>query len=725
MQKHQTKLHNTSGFRRTPIALAIALSMAYVLPSHAQMNNTQQEAKNASQALPEVKVTGSGTQEMPSEGSDSYTIRKSKSATKVNMSMRETPQSASVVTRAQMDDFRLNSANDVLNSTTGVVVEKIETDRTYYTARGFDITSFQVDGMGVPFTSVNAIGDNNTAIYDRVEVIRGANGLAQGTGNPSATVNFVRKRPTDAFQASAGVSYGSWNTHRLDADISGPLTKEGNVRARFVAAEQAGDSYLDRYSTKKTVFYGIVEADITKSTMLTLGHSQQRNKSNGAMWGALPLFYTDGSPTHYDTSTSTAADWSYWNTTNKTTFAELSHRFNDAWQAKAVLTHKDIEGDSKLFYAYGTPDRITGLGLFSYPSSYNSSNRQDMADIQVSGKLALGGRKHDVVIGANVSRSKMAETSWYGTDIGTPLAYLSTWNGAYPEPAFNASTSGSNHTDRQSSLYAATRINLADNAKLIVGANATSVKSSGTSYGRDQYRSASDVTPYLGMIVDLSKNVSAYASYTEIFNPQYEIDINRQKLDPIQGTNYEVGLKSEWFDKKLNASLALFKTKQKNTAEFAGYLGADSYYRGVDTFSEGFEIDVAGKLTPRLEVSAGFTHLSIKDKDGNPARTYTPKNLFKISATYRVPAIEKLKVGANLIWRDDTYRDVSSPVITTIRQSAYALLNLMAKYDITDKISVTANLNNVTNKKYINSLYWEQGYYGAPINGSIALNWKY
>jgi len=145
----------------------------------------------------------------------------------------------------------------------------------------------------------------------------------------------------------------------------------------------------------------------------------------------------------------------------------------------------------------------------------------------------------------------------------------------------------------------------------------------------------------------------------------------------------------------------------------------------VEIFSEGFKTDVAAKLTPRIKIRTGFTHLSIKDKDGNPARTYTPKNLFKISGTYRVPEIEKLKVGANLTWQDDTYRAVTFPVTTEIRQSAYSLLNLMARYDFTDKISVIANLNNVGNQKYINSLYWEQGYYGAPINGSVALNWKY
>jgi outer membrane receptor for ferric coprogen and ferric-rhodotorulic acid len=103
----------------------------------------------------------------------------------------------SVVTHAKMEDFNLNTINDVLANTTGVTVEKVETNRTYYTARGFDITNFQMDGIGVPMTYSLQYGDIDMAMFDRVEIVRGANGLSSSTGNPSATVNFIRKRPTD------------------------------------------------------------------------------------------------------------------------------------------------------------------------------------------------------------------------------------------------------------------------------------------------------------------------------------------------------------------------------------------------------------------------------------------------------------------------------------------------------------------------------------------------
>lgn len=92
-----------------------------------------------------------------------------------------------------MDDFSLDDINAVLESTPGVTVEQIETDRTYFKARGFEITNFLIDGLGTPQTSGSIQGTLDTAIYDRVEIVRGANGMMTGAGNPSATVNMVLK----------------------------------------------------------------------------------------------------------------------------------------------------------------------------------------------------------------------------------------------------------------------------------------------------------------------------------------------------------------------------------------------------------------------------------------------------------------------------------------------------------------------------------------------------
>jgi outer membrane receptor for ferric coprogen and ferric-rhodotorulic acid len=149
-------------------------------------------------------------------------------------------------------------------------------------------------------------GDIDMALYGRVEVLRGADGLNAQTGNPSATVNFIRKRPTYQFQASGDISYGSWDTKRIDVDVSGPLNKAGTVAGRLVAVHEDGNSYIDRYQPTKDIVYGVVEANLTPSTLATVGFSYQKNHSRGAQWGGLPLLDADGSQLSYGVGASMA-----------------------------------------------------------------------------------------------------------------------------------------------------------------------------------------------------------------------------------------------------------------------------------------------------------------------------------------------------------------------------------------------------------------------------------
>lgn len=658
---------------------------------------------------------------------ESYAPKKAAGATRLELTPRETPQAVSTVTRAQMDDFELTSVNEVLETTPGVSVERVETDRTYYTARGFDITTFQVDGVGIPFVYGNVDGDLDTALYERVEVVRGATGLMSGTGNPSATVNFVRKRPTREFAAGVNFTAGRWDRQRAEVDVSGGLTGSGNVRGRLVSAYEQGESWLDRYELEKAVVYGVVEVDLGDNTLLTAGHSYQRNKPNSPLWGALPLYYTDGTPTNYDASTSTAADWANWSGKDQRSFIELMQDLGSGWQAKATATYQEGLQRAKLFYVYGTPDRATGAGLFAYPSRYDADTKQTLAEISASGPFSLWGREHQATVGVNWWESELVDISHYGQGIGTPLPPLETWNGDFPEPAFDAAVDGSRFTDEQTSVFAASRLQVTDAFSAIAGARLASGDSEGESYGASKATSYdNEFTPYAGLVYDLNDNHSLYASYTQIFAPQTEVDSSGNRLDPIEGSSVEAGFKSEFFADQLNTAIALFQSKQDNVAEFAGTdpVTAKDFYVGADGLeSQGVELEASGEAAPGLQLAAGYTWLEIEDAKGEEARTFTPKQMLRVAASYRLPQVEKLKLGASVNWQDDIYRDQGGGVTT--RQAAYARINLMARYDISKHLATTVNVNNVTDEKYLTSLYWEQGYYGAPRNASVTLSWKY
>ncbi len=702
------------GIRLTPLALAVA---CVTWPVSAA-------ADDAATALPTVVVSASSDLGETTEGSNSYTTGQSTTATRLRLTPRETPQSVTTVTRTRMDDFGLDNINDVLENTTGIHVEQVETDRTYYTARGFDITNFQFDGIGVPFSYGNVVGDIDTAIYDHIDVLRGANGLLSPSGNPSAAINFVLKRPTRERQASVGVTVGSWQNRRVDADVAGALNASGSVRGRVVGAYQDKESWLDRYGLQKDVFLGVIEADLGTRNVLSIGYSQQHNNADSPLWGALPLLDSTGKPTDFKTSTSNAADWAYWNGKTSRAIAELASDLGDGWESRVSLSRLQQRTQSKLFYVYGTPDPSTpGSDLYAYPSRYDALNTQLIADAYASGPFRLAGREHEAMFGLSASRSELKDVSHYGQGIGTELTWEQFLDGSYPEPTFDAAVNGSRFTDKQLGAYAAVRFNLSDRLKTLAGARLSDVDSSGENYGVDHRYGYRKTIPYAGVTYALDDKHMAYASYTGIFNPQTKFDRSGGRLAPTEGRNYEAGLKSALFARRLNTSLAVFKVDQKNYGFDDGFITGTftQAHKGVEANSTGYELDASGEALPGLQLAAGYTQLRIEDKDGRKFLANTPKRLLRTSASYRIPAVEQLKVGASVNWQDD----IRSENDARIRQNAYTLVNLMARYEFSPRVSATLNVNNVTDEKYLTSLYWDQSYYGAPRHANVTLNWTY
>ncbi|MDK8464742.1 TonB-dependent siderophore receptor [Marinobacter sp. SS13-12] len=717
-------------FRRKALFTAIVCA---TLPAFASAQDNQ---PTTLQALDVSAERG----QVSSESTGSYTSGATTTSMKMELGHRETPQAITVVTREQMDDFAQNDINDVLEGTTGVTVESVETDRTYYTSRGFDINNFQYDGVGLPAVYDNVQGELDTAFFDRVEVVRGANGLMAGSGNPAATVNFIRKRPTAQTNASVAVTGGSWDKKRIVGDVSGEVSESGAVRGRVVAGYEDKDSYLDRYSNEKQMFYGVLEADLTDTTLLTLGHSIQTSDTDSPLWGALPLFYTDGTATDFARSTSTASDWSYWDNTQHNSFVELQQELAGGWRAKGTVFRLENDSESELFYQYGTPDPQTGDGLLAYPSQYDLNVEQLVVDAYATGPFELANRTHELVLGATWSRSETVDESRYGQGIGNALPPLNEWDGNYPRPTFDNGVGGSDWTDRETATYAAARWTLTDNLTAITGVRLTWLDSKGTSYGAEKTTSYDAVeTPYAGLIYDLNDNHSVYASYTEIFTPQTELDINRDRLDPIDGVNYELGLKSEFLNDRVNTTVALFQTEQQNVAEVAGTFAGtpDAYYRGIDGLeSQGVELEFVGDVTDRIQLFAGYTYVDIEDADGNSAKPFVPEHLAQLRGTWKVPGVEGLELGSKVRWQSSISQDqgvattgpnAGAKIVT--EQESYAVVDLMASYDFARDWNATLNVNNVTDEKYIESLKKfgtsAQGFYGDPANASLTVSWVY
>lgn len=680
-----------------------------------------------------------------SEGSEDYGVKDQRTATRLPLSLRETPQSVSVVTRAQIEDFQLNDVNALLATVPGVNVLAGETDRVYYSARGFDIQTFQIDGVGQPFSFGIQTGSIDTAAYDRVEVVRGAPGLLSPTGNPSAVINFIRKRPYREFKVSGAAQYGSFDNLRLDGDVSVPLTKDGGIRARAVGSYLDTDSYLDRYRLRRWTGYGIVEADLGPNTVLSGGYGHQDHRSHGAMWGAIPLYYTDGTRIDFGRDSNYAPEWSSWGVVDRQIFGDLTHDLGNGWTAKLSVLRKATSEADTLFYIFGNPVRGAPggigtdadgkpVGIQSYPGAFKGEARNLTIDAYASGKVAVGGREHDVMFGVQRGAERYRQYSSYdqaAINVFLPLDTL--FDGTFPKPNFPTpyDLSLNSHTRRET-VYGLVRLNLADPLKVMLGGNLTHATSEGASYGTPTNYDNRRFLPFVGATYDLTSTISAYASYATIFNPQTQFDASNRLLAPITGDNLEAGLKGAWFGGRFNASAAVFQARQNNTAEVAGFdtvLGRQ-IYKGVDATSQGIEIEMSGQPAAGVQVTGGFTVMRVRGEDDQPVRTFVPRNTGRLNVTWSPEAFRQLKLGASVNYQSRFYfvpGAVSSTTGQPVRltQGDVATVDLVARYALTDHVAVSANLQNATNAKYLTALTFDQSRYAAPrtILGTVSVRY--
>jgi len=657
--------------------------------------------------------------------------RKSRGATGLELDVAETPQSISAVDRQQMDNFAAYSLNDALRLATGINVEEWETNRTNYMARGFEIKSTQIDGVGMPNDWGIVSGAMDAFGYEKLEVIRGANGLLTGVGNSAGTINYVRKRPTNDTRFSLSESFGSWDFKRGELDFSTPLSSDGRWAGRVAIAAEDKDSHVRGLSNRRAFAYGVIDGQIGERSTLTAGYSYQQANSDGAMWGALVLAYSDGTQAEFPRSASTAQDWTTWDDTNQTAFLEYSFAFADGWDLKASYNYRDFVEDTKMFYVYtlGGLDPDTNLGLLGNPGRYPNENRAHLGDVNVTGRFDVFGLEQQLIVGVAEAYSKanmdvravpLTDPNW------GPLPPFPYGGDVFPEPQWGERAFYSVTKQRLTRAYGAARLSLSSDLKAVLGFNWARYHRDGDSiYGGPFDQTENEISPYAGLTYQITPQLMAYASYSDIYQPQDQTDIDHQYLDPSKGVNYEVGFKADLLDHRLLATFAWFLARQDNLAT---YLGSDeggiSYYGGFDVEAKGYEFEISGKPHQYVDLVLGFTALQLHDDDGRNTYDWVPRRTVNLQLSSQVPGLTDLTLGIGGRWQSDISHVDEYNGGAMIRQDDYVMLNAFARYELFDELTLRLNVNNLTNEKHITSLY-QIGYYGAPTNFVLGFDWRF
>lgn len=652
--------------------------------------------------------------------------RTSTGATNLPLTIKETPQSISTIEQETLRDFGATDTNDALRLGTGITVDAWETNRTSYNARGFDIMLTQVDGLGMTNDWGLVVGQQDTYLFDRIELIRGANGLLTGVGNASGTINYVRKRPINRDGGEAVARVGSNDLTRLALDYNKVLTANGAWAARVVVAHDDKGSYLRALHDRRTTEYGVVEGQIGSAGVLTAGFSYTDSLQRSPMWGSLTLMQADGTQAEFDTSASPSQDWTNWKLRSSNAFIEYAHTFSSDWETKLTYNHRSGDEAVKLFYAYSLTGALSaeGTGLYGWPYRSDSESRSDIVDANLNGRFHAFARTHEVIVGLSVSKQK--NRSEYYSIVSSPSAVLPAFpysGTVYAEPVWGSTTVGSDGDQQLARFYAATRLALTNHLKGIVGINAIDLKRDGTAiYGGGtnlDNETTKKVSPYAGLTYDLTTDLLAYASYSDIFQAQDQRDVNGRFLAPMKGVNTEVGLKAEWLKRRLLTTAAVFDAKQIGLATEDGFdaVAQSYYYAPKDVKSRGFELEVTGRVSPHTNLTAGFTRLNLTGPDGNDIYEWVPRTIFSLRADTRLPVLPKLKLGAALRWQSDVFKKLA------VRQDSYLIVNSFAAYELTDAATVRVNIDNLTDKKYLRTVQYG-AIYGAPRQFSLTLEYK-
>jgi outer membrane receptor for ferric coprogen and ferric-rhodotorulic acid len=681
--------------RLTPITLA--LLAIWSGPVFAQAST----GTPANGTLPAVVV--SATPDATTEGSGSYAAHTATVAGKTEQSIKDIPNSVSVLTRQRMDDQNMTTIQDALKYVTGVEAIDYGNGTAYFKARG-NLLGVEFDGVSL-VSGIQYRQQFDLAMYDRVEVIRGPSGVMDGAGNPGGTVNLVRKRPQDTFHVSTETQVDSFGSVRQMIDVTGPLNQDGSLRGRAVLVGADGLQSVNGTRSKKVMAYGAIDYDFDPRTTLSLSAGYQVSPLSGLDYGASGVYNStltaltgERVPSAYSQNFSPSWNYSYSSLVESN--ANLVHRFDNGWKSQTTLfyRHELMKSD----YAYSGPG-ASANGLSSY-GAQKQRNSYDWfgADTNVSGPVQAFGQTHTFTIGANYSLLSSTQLSGYAA-----------LNGPYVDGTFSLYdpnaipqidvpyTDGANNITEQYGVYAQGRIHLSAPLTLVLGARETffQVRSQSilptVSDWTTQAQLDHRFLPSAGLVYDILPSLTAYVSYSKFLTAQTATTNTGMSLPPRSGEQYEAGLKSSFLNKRLSTTAAVFRINDDNRAITDPNHPNGSIVGGKST-DQGFEFEVTGQPLPNWNVYAGYTYLNVSYENDVPnlSEGTDPRHLFKLwtNYTFSQGMMRGVTLGGGMLAQTHITRGVE--------QGAYAIFNTQVGYRVNKHVEAALQLNNLFNRDY-------------------------
>ncbi|GAB6389804.1 TonB-dependent siderophore receptor [Stutzerimonas marianensis] len=660
-------------------------------------------------ALVVVESKAKDTTHLPSMTIDSVKLQDAGSyapasvsvGSKMAVSPLEVPQSVSVITRQRIEDQNLLTVGDALHEVTGVTVSPWDSLTHQYRSRGY-IMDMAYDG--VPVYGSNGNQEYDLAIYERVEVLRGPAALFMGSGQGGGLINLIRKRGRDSFGASLTTAAGSWDNYRTELDVGGPLSADGRLRSRFVGSWQENDYFWDVSHKRKWLGYGTLDYQLTPATVMSLTFTHQEDHTDSPSMG-LPA-YTDGRFLEVPRSTHVYPDWNMMGFETTEVALDLEHHFANDWVFKGKALQRRQDKFWKDSFPVTGVDPDTGL-IARYNRRANDADIEQSAfDVHASGPFRLLSRTHEMTIGYNLNR-QFSKSRYVNAEpvFDIPLDDPN----AVPEPAFNYNL-GYEDEVLQSGMYGQARLSITDPLLLVLGTRVSDFErrsrsvapSTPTSWNTGS-QDTGEFTPYGGLVYYFAPTITGYVSYSDVFVPQGQQTVDGGSLPPRIGAQWEAGLKGQFFDRRLNASMAIFRTRDENRS-MQDLANPGFFLAAGEVEVEGWEFELSGQPMPNLNLSLGYAYVNsryLEDRNnaGKQFSIFEPKHALKTFARYRFTdgPLRRAFVGGGVHLNSGNSGTSESPLRS---QGGYAIVNAQIGYQLAPQTSVALLANNLFDRNY-------------------------
>ncbi|PKL99961.1 MAG: TonB-dependent siderophore receptor [Gammaproteobacteria bacterium HGW-Gammaproteobacteria-9] len=652
-------------------------------------------------ALEEMQVTASAERaDGPVQG---YRATRSASATRTDTAIHETPQSISVVPAQVVEDIGAVRLEDALDYAGGVERGNNFGGQglTEFLVRGFSTQEFYRNGFAVNRGYPN-MPDAST--LERIEVLRGPASMLYGRGDPGGTFNIVSKQPQAERRTVLGSQVNTDGLRRGTLDTTGAVDESAAFTYRLNLVAEGSDSFRDHVESERYNIAPVLRWDLSDATAIILEGDYMHNRH--PLDRGVTRYPTQSSQLPRDRFLGEESAGKFANE-NATTQLRLEHQLDSQWMLRGGIQYLDgsLDGGAVENNGLAADGRTVGRNY-----SERWLNWNDLAvQANLEGHFDAAGLAHTLLLGVefdeynydSLIRRSGGSTTDFPIDLYDPVY-------GQPLPALTRTTTYDDENLKSYAFFLQDQIALTERLKAQVGARLERFEqrydNKLTPAGSwDQAHNA--VSPRFGLIYDLTEALAVYANTSRSFKPNRGADRSSQAFDPEKGIAHEVGIKYDLPEHDLSVTAALFHITKENVLT-SDPLDSNYQIAAGEARSRGFDISVAGNITPQWRVIGGYAYVDAEVTESSSASmpvgtrlANVPRHSFNLLDTYEFAEgpLAGLGVGMGIKYVGDRKGSASN---TAFDMDAYTTVDLLAYYPLTERVRLNLNLNNVFDEEY-------------------------